>query len=176
MKVELELELKLGSSRRYTAEAREWAIQQMSPPLNRAVGDLSRETGITPVTLRTWQNVARAEGKIVPGNAKQSDQWTSADKFRIVLEAACLSQAELSAYCRTKGIYSEQIEQWHLACEQANATANGGKPAAPNAKQSRRIHDLERAIRKKDAALAEAEALLILQKKAEAIWGKVKAE
>lgn len=170
------MKVKLGSSRRYTAEVRAWATQQMSPPLNRALAELAKTTGITPATLRAWQNLARAEGNIVPGNGKQSDQWTSADKFRLVLEASCLSQAELAAYCRTKGIYPEQIEQWHLACEQANATAQGGKPAAPNAKQSRRIRDLERVIRKKDAALAEAEALLILQKKAEAIWGKEEAE
>lgn len=165
-----------GSRRRYTAQEREWAIQQMMPPLNRAVVELARSTGITPVTLRVWQNMARAEGRIVPGNAKRSDQWSSADKFRIVLEAAGLSQAELAAYCRTKGIYPEQVEQWHLACEQANVIAHGGKPAAPNAKQSRRILELERLNRKKDAALAEAEALLILQKKAEAIWGRGKAE
>lgn len=165
-----------GSRRRYTAQEREWAIQQMMPPLNRAVVELAKSTGITPVTLRTWQNMARAEGRIVPGDGKRSDQWSSTDKFRIVLETAGLSQAELAVYCRTKGIYPEQVEQWHLACEQANSTANGGKPIAPNAKQSRRIHELERAIRKRDAALAEAEALLNLQKKAEAIWGKGKVE
>lgn len=165
-----------GSRRRYTAEERAWVVQQMMPPLNRAVVELAKSTGITPVTLRTWQNMARAEGRIVTGDGKRSDQWSSTDKFRIVLEAASLSQAELAAYCRTKGIYPEQVEQWHLACEQANSTANGGQAIAPNAKQSRRIHELERAIRKRDAALAEAEALLNLQKKAEAIWGKGKAE
>ena len=170
------LKVQPGSRRRYTDEEREWTIQQMMPPLNRAVVELARSTGVSVVSLRTWQNMARAEGRIVPGNDKRSDQWSSADKFRIVLESACLSQAELAAYCRTRGIYPEQIEQWHLACEQANSSANGGKPAAANARQSRRIHELERAIQKKDAALAEAEALLILQKKAAAIWGKAKAE
>jgi predicted aldo/keto reductase-like oxidoreductase len=39
------------------------------------------------------------------GDGKQSDQWSSTNKFRIVLETAPLSEIELSAYCRTKGIY-----------------------------------------------------------------------
>jgi hypothetical protein len=50
-------------------------------------------------------------------------------------------------------------------------------PSAPKGQvQEKRIAQLERAMRKKDKALAEAEALLELQKKAAAIWGKDKEE
>jgi len=162
---------------RYTTEQREWAIQQMMPPLNRAVVELAKVTGITTVTLRVWQKAARAEGRIMLGDGKQSDQWSSTNKFRIVLETAPLSEIELSVYCRTKGIYPEQIAQWRLACEQANAPAVKSTtiPQA-DAEQSQRIRELERSLKKKEAALAEAAALLALEKKAEAIWGKGKAE
>lgn len=162
---------------RYTTEQREWAIQQMMPPLNRAVVELAKATGITTVTLRVWQKAARAEGRIMLGDGKQSDQWSSTNKFRIVLETAPLSEIELSAYCRTKGIYPEQVAQWRLACEQANVAAV--KPATipqADATQAQRIRELERTLKKKEAALAEAAALLALEKKAEAIWGKGKAE
>ena len=170
---------------RYTEEQREWALRQMMPPLNRAVTELARATGITDVTLRTWKNRARAEGMIVPGDDKQANRWSSVDKFRMVLEAAPLSQTELAAYCRRKGVYPEQIEQWRQACEQANMPVTSSPKAAANTAmpvtageqaQRQRIAQLERAMRKKDKALAEAEALLELQKKAAAIWGKDKAE
>lgn len=171
---------------RYTQEQREWAIAQMMPPLNRRVTELARISGITTVTLRTWQNAARAEGKIVPGDGKQANRWSSADKFLMVLEAAPLSAIELSAYCRSKGIYPEQIAQWRLACEQANLSvgptvtpAVAGAPmplAATQLEQAKHISQLERSLKKKDRALAEAEALLVLQKKAKAIWGKGKEE
>lgn len=163
---------------RYTAEQREWAIQQMMPPFNRAVVELAKTTGVTTVTLRVWQKMARAEGRIMLGDGKQSDQWSSTNKFRIVLETAPLSEAELSAYCRTKGVYPEQIAQWRLICEQANAPVTV-KPATMftnDAKQGQRIRELERTLKKKEAALAEAAALLTLEKKAAAIWGKGKAE
>lgn len=161
---------------RYTEEQREWAIQQMMPPLNRAVVELARTTGITTVTLRTWQNMARAEGRIVPGDSKPSDRWSSTDKFRIVLETAVLSQAELAAYCRAKGVYPEQVIQWRLACEQANDAemTRLAKVAKVDAQQSQRIRELERTLKKKEAALAEAAALLILEKKPRRSWASTK--
>ena len=162
---------------RYTKEQREWAIEQMMPPLNRAVVALANATGITEVTLRTWQRRARAEGKIVPGDGQQSDRWSSTDKFRIVLETAPLSEAELSAYCRRTGVYLEQVAQWRLVCEQANAVATPAPRASvPDTKQELHIRELERTLKKQEAQLAEAAALLILQKKAAAIWGKDKAK
>lgn len=161
---------------RYTQEQRDWAIEQMMPPLNRAIVALAKATGITEVTLRTWQRQSRAEGRIVPGDGQQSDRWSSADKFRIVVETIPLSEAELSAYCRRAGVYPEQVAQWRLACEQANG---GMTPAlkppaapAPEVTPMPRIRQLERKLKQQDAALAEANALLLLQKKAKAIWGR----
>lgn len=161
---------------RYTQGQRDWAIGQMMPPLNRAVVALAKATGITEVTLRTWQRQSRAEGRVVPGDGKQSDRWSSADKFRIVVETLPLSEAELSAYCRRTGVYTEQVAQWRLACEQANAgMATAVKPPAapaPEVNPMPSIRQLERRLKQKDAALAEASALLLLQKKAKAIWGR----
>ena len=160
---------------RYSAEIRERAVQQMMPPLNRKVLDLARETGITTVTLRTWRHQARAEGKVVPGDGKQADQWSSQDKFWVVLESASLNAAELAEYCRRKGLYVEQIKAWREACEQANrppqpSQARREREADKAAQQ--RIKQLERELRRKEAALAETAALLVLRKKAEALWGK----
>lgn len=111
----------------------------------------------------------------MPGNGRTSDQWSSADKFRVVLETASLNEAETSQYCRSKGIYPEQIRQWREACERANVAPETEPTAArrDEAKAAhKRIRELERQLRRSDAARAEAAALLNLRKKAEAIWGK----
>jgi hypothetical protein len=111
----------------------------------------------------------------MPGNGKTSDQWSSADKFRVVLETAPLSEQEIAQYCRSKGIYSEQIRRWREACEQANVVLEP-KPGAAQRGDAKvahkRIRELERQLKRSDAARAEAAALLSLRKKAEAIWGK----
>lgn len=159
---------------RYSLERREWVIRQMMPPQNRAVSELSEETGITAVTLYAWRRQARERGVAVPGDGKQAADWASADKFRMVLESAAFSEVEVGEYCRRKGVLVEHLKQWREACEQANAVVSQqSREARAQAKVSeRRILGLERELRRKEAALAEAAALLVLRKKVAAMWGE----
>ena len=66
----------------------EWVLRQMMPPQSRSVKDLSEETGITLATLYTWRKQARAAGAVMPGEKESSEQWSSQEKFRVVLESA----------------------------------------------------------------------------------------
>jgi transposase-like protein len=162
---------------RYTPEQREWAVGQMKAPHNRSVVALAKETGITEVTLRTWRDAARGKGELVPAGDAIED-WSGSVKFRVVLETAPLSEGELAEYCRAKAILPEQVQQWREACEQANAPESKLSGLAvvvhPEAKQ--KIRQLERELRRKNEALAEAAALFVLRKKADAIWGKEEDE
>ena len=147
----------------------------MMPPGNRSVSELAEETGISAVTLYAWRKQARAAGAVVPGDGKSPEGWSSQEKFRVVLESAGLNETELAQYCRRKGLYVEQIKAWREACEQANrppqpSQARREREADKAAQQ--RIKQLERELRRKEAALAETAALLVLRKKAEALWGK----
>ena len=165
--------------KRYNAEQKQWALKQMSPPISQTVLKVSRETGITPVTLRTWRNAAIAAGEMTEHSS--ADGWSSAAKFRAVLETAAFCEAELSEYCRRKAVHPEQLRQWRAACEGANgdgrktssrkATFASGSMPVVNPSALERLRELERELRRKDAALAEAAALLMLRKKADAIWG-----
>jgi transposase-like protein len=159
--------------KRYSAERKESVIQKMMPPHNTSIPELAAETGISDVTLYTWRKQARVEGIAVPADGKNPEKWSSEDKFVIVLEAASLNEAELAEYCRQKGLYLEQIAAWRKACLQANAnSAAQAKARREQGKQDRKqIKKLEQELRRKDKALAEAAALLVLQKKAQAIWG-----
>lgn len=150
----------------------------MMPPANRSVIDLAEETGISSVTLYAWRKQARAAGALVPGDGKNPQSWSTEAKFRAVLESASLDAAELAEYCRRKGLFVEQLQEWREACEQANASASErGRLEREQAKVTRkRIRDLERERKRDKAALAEAAALLLLRKKADAIWGKGEEE
>jgi hypothetical protein len=91
----------------------------------------------------------------------------------VVLETAALNAAELAEYCRRRGLYAEQIAAWREACRSANATA--GEQVRIQREQSKedkkRIRQLEKELHRKEKALAETAALLVLRKKAQAIWG-----
>lgn len=46
----------------------------------------------------------------MPGNKSTPEQWLAEAKFATVLETASLNEAELSEYCREKGLYVEQVK------------------------------------------------------------------
>ncbi len=83
-----------------------------------------------------------------------------------------MSQEEVAQYCRSKSVLPEQLQQWRRACEQANAADRpAAKAGGASAATAQQIKALERELRRKMDALAETAALLVLRKKADAIWG-----
>ena len=146
----------------------------MLPPHNRPIPALSAEEGISEGTLYNWRKQARAEGRLLPAGAQGPEGWTSRDKFAAVVETAALNEAQLSAYCRERGLYPEQVQAWRSACESANdwdrETQRQQKAAQSELEKERKR--LSRELQRKEKALAETAALLVLRKKLNAIWGK----
>ena len=144
------------------------------PPSNKLVSVLARENGITEQTLYTWRRQLKSQGVPVPGNGKNAEEWSSKDKFGVVLETAQLNEAELAEYCRRRGLFVEQIAAWREACQEANAhAADRHRQQQEQSKSDRNeIKQLKKDLQRKEKAMAEAAALIILRKKAQAIWGE----
>jgi transposase-like protein len=158
---------------RYSPERKEAVLKKMLPPHNRALSDLAREEGISEGTLYNWRREARAQGRLLPDGDQTPAGWTSRDKFAAVVETAALSEAEVAEYCRKRGVYPEQIRAWRAACEQANDWDREQQRRSRDVQHAdqKRLRELERELQRKEKALAEAAALLVLRKKAQAIWG-----
>lgn len=158
---------------RYSPERKEAVLKKMMPPHNRSIKQLAEEEGISEATLYNWRKQARAQGILMPDADAGPDGWNARDKFAAVLESASLNEQETAEYCRRKGIYPYQLDQWRKACEAANDwDRQANNTLKTEQKTSRkRIKGLEKELRRKEKALAEAAALLVLQKKAQAIWG-----
>lgn len=158
---------------RYTNEFKDSIIRRILPPNNESIAEISREEGIPTSTIHDWVEKARSKGIPVPKVGEPAEDWSTRDKFLIVLETASLNETELAEYCRKKGLYVDQVKQWADNC----MNANGGV-----AKEATRLQQelkavtaekklLEKEVMRKDKALAETAALLVLSKKANAIWG-----
>jgi len=115
----------------YSAQRKESALKKMMPPSNIPITKLSIEMGIGESTLYNWRKEAVNKGYLVPGDGKNAEQWSSANKFSVVLETASLNQAELAEYCRRKGLYAEQIAAWRSACMDANANVKEQEKLSP---------------------------------------------
>jgi hypothetical protein len=82
-----------------------------------------------------------------------------------------MNEAELSAYCRRKGLYPEQIAVWKQLCLNANQPLPKKVSEAIVRRQAKENKELKAELRRKEKALAETAALLLLKKKAQQIWG-----
>lgn len=146
----------------------------MLPPNNMPLRRLSQEEGISQATLAKWRAEARAKGQFLPDAHAGPQGWTSRDKLAAVIETAPMNAVDLGEYCRRRGVYPEQLRVWREACERANdwERAATSRITRETRDDKKRIKDLERDLARKEKALAEAAALIILRKKAEAIWGR----
>ena len=162
----------------YSPELKEAMLRRMLPPNNESITKISTEEGISEQTLRNWRDSARANGTPAPGTDAVPEEWSTQDKFLVVVDTAKLNETELADYARKKGLYVEQIKAWRDACMNAN-----GGIAKEAARLNRELKEAEkknkqlaRELDRKEKALAEAAALLVLRKKADAIWGEPEEE
>jgi len=163
--------------RRYSDAVKADVRRRMSPPHRQSVARISEDLGIHVITLYKWRKAWRLQGEVVPASEKDPEGWTATDKFTVVLETAGLNATELSAYCRERGLFPEQLERWRQASQDANdkpvLTLKEQKELEKlRAQDQREIKRLKQELRRKEKALAEAAALLMAAKKIQAFWGE----
>ena len=147
----------------YSKEKMEHALSLMAPPHSLTVAEVARRTGVKEKTLYNWRTKARIAGSARPGD------WKPEDRFAMVVETLGLTESERAEYCRRKGVFVEQLLQWRSACMQATAGAPERDTAAALAEERRRARQLEKELGRKERALAETAALLVLSRKLEAL-------
>ena len=156
----------------YPQERRESLVRRMLSK-EISMSALARESGIAEATLYRWRDATTVNGAKVRSVKKPTEKHSARQTLAIVVATAALNEAEFSEYCREHGVYPEEVRHWAQACEQAMETGLVCAKQLREAKlaDQKRIRELERELRRKDAALAETAALLTLRKKAAAIWG-----
>jgi transposase-like protein len=101
--------------------------------------------------------------------ARSPREWTMEEKLKAVVEASELSGEEFGAFLRREGLHQAQLEEWREALRAALGPPNPKKSKRARA-EAKRVKQLEKELRRKDKALAEVTALLVLQKKTQAYW------
>jgi transposase-like protein len=144
----------------YSVAFKKQMVERLVGAKGVSAGRLARETGVSQEALSRWLRDARN----VPPMPKQRERsWSLEEKVTILAAGAKLEGEELLAYLRREGVEFATYESWRLALSE------GGTPAKA---ATRRIRDLERELARKEKALAEAAALLILKKKVATIYGE----
>jgi len=123
---------------------------------------LSRETGVRQQNLSRWLQEARSL-PIMADKPKPLRVWKVEQKVRVLADACPLDGEELTAYLEREGVQRAEYEQWRLAIDEGGAAST---------LTTKRIRQLERELARKEKALAEAAALLILKKKVDTLYGE----
>lgn len=151
---------------RYGQSFKKKAVARLLPPEGASPSVVAHEVGVSVDTLERWRSEALAEpvGERV---------WTAAARFEAVLTTASMDEEQRSAWCRKSGVYAQELAKWREAATEALADPEDARATPMQTRQDRRrIKELERDLRRKEKALAETTALLVLSKKLEAIFHK----
>ena len=164
---------KIKKKRSYTQEFKYSVLKRLEEPTNDTITSLSNELGVPRPTIYQWIKKAETDNKETAINYKSTSKWTSEDKFHVVLETAAFSETELSEYCRRKGIYVDDVKTWRNQCLKANLEEKEDPKELKDSlkEEKEKNKKLQKELRIKEKALAETAALLVLRKKANAIWG-----
>jgi transposase-like protein len=152
-------------SSKYSREFKEALLTQILNRGDRTMTSVCEEAGVPRRTATKWLQL----GGTVSAHPTQRGhmKWTAEAKLKAIVETTGLAETELGLYLRREGLYSHQITAWRAEVIEHFET----KPTGAKDARDETIRQLEREILRKDKALAEASALLILQKKVDVIWG-----
>jgi transposase len=161
-------------------------VQKLAGPNGRSAMSLGGEVGVHPSTLSRWfleagtvRNMAKSRKTKKQASEKQigtkrPQDWRPEEKLQVVLEAASLAEEDLGGFLRSKGLHQAQLDEWReLVTKAALDNLGGSRRSRKASPEAKRIRELEKELRRKDKALAETAALLVLKKKVDAIWGDV---
>lgn len=153
----------------YSDEFKNAVVAKILRRGGKTITEVCNSEGVGVSAANNWlRKHARVAGMV---KQKSNRKWSAQDKLKAVSEMLHLSEEELGKFLRKEGLHSHQLNEWR---EEILASLNIKKPSMRSAKDERdqRIAELEKDLARKDKALAEASALLILQKKVDLIWGR----
>ena len=153
--------------RQYNESFRQQALEKVYARCSSTVNAVAADLNMSHGTLKNWMRADKNRSQAKAGRrSKRPQDWSLAERLQMLMESHGLDEEALNACCREKGIFRHHLAQWQAAFEAGAAGVNHA--------ELRALKDLNKALtrelNRKEKALAEAAALLVLQKKYQALW------
>jgi len=156
-------------SRRYTQSYKEEMVKKSLMQNTESITEFIEKHNIPSGTYYKWRKQF-SEGMEMK-NESISNKKSNAEKFNLILKSEKLSGTDLGEFLRKEGLTTVDLDQWKKEFSTETVVKATSKEKKELRKLKAQCHDLEKNVRRKDKALAEASALLILKKKADLLWG-----
>lgn len=155
---------------KYTEGFREQALEKVYSRGNRSVKVVAEELNINLWTLKNWMKGHKESSLLKAGTTtKRPRDWSLAERLQMLLESHGKDEEALNAFCRERGIFRHHLGQWREAFESGTSVGlQANRSGLRELKEANK--GLRSELNRKEKALAEAAALLVLQKKYQALW------
>ena len=155
-------------TKRYPVAFIEQAMEMVLSRGDRSVKAIALDLSVSVDTLKYWMKNRSVTKRVDPEKERRPQDWSVEEQLQALNETHGLSDEKLQEWCRGRGLFAHHLDEWR------SAICATGKNAATGLREVRSLKDqvaqLNRDLDRKDKALAEAAALLILQKKFRALW------
>ena len=152
---------------KYSAEFIEQALVKVHARGGRTIRSVADDLGVNFYTVQRWLKVHTIIRTDVVDRERRPHEWRREEQLGALLETHALNDEQLQAWCRERGLFPHHLEEWRVAfCAGDSSKAK----AASTLSLSKENAKLKKELQRKEKALAEAAALLVLQKKFQALW------
>lgn len=152
---------------KYSAEFIEQALIKVHSRGDRTIKSVAEELGVNFYSIQKWLKIHRIVRTDVVNSERLPHEWPREERLGALLETHALNEEERNAWCRERGLFPHHLEEWRTAFCTGDPTQP--KPASTQS-LSKENAKLKKELQRKEKALAEAAALLVLQKKFQALW------
>lgn len=156
---------------RYSPEFKQSVVQKISTPGGPSVTEMSKNLGIHYTSIYSW-----IKDHANSGSMKKSKEWTPEAKLEAIIKTATMSENELGEFLRTNGLHSTEIDQWKKDIYSAQKSAGRPKIDPELAALRAKEKELSKDLKRKDRALAEMSARVILLKKSRLLFGEIEED
>jgi transposase-like protein len=152
---------------RYTEAFRKQSLEKVYSRGGRSVESVAEELNVNLWTLKNWMKTHKERSISKQGaTTKRPKDWSLSERLQMLLESHGKDEEALNAFCRERGIFRHHLGQWREAFE--TGTLQSNRSELRELKEANK--GLKSELNRKEKALAEAAALLVLQKKYQALW------
>jgi len=155
----------------YSKDFKESTVQKICMPGGPSIMQMSEKLGVHHTSIRNWVKLYANASSM-----KKTKDWTPESKLEAIIKTATMSENELGEFLRTNGLHSTEIDQWKKDIYSAQKSAGRPKLDPELVELRAKEKELSKDLKRKDRALAEMSARVILLKKSRLIFGGIEED
>lgn len=155
---------------KYSTGFRNNVLKKVLPPENRPISEVCKETGVSDQTVRNWLKSLKTDNFDETDGESAPESRNTSEKMTLLLESRSIEPEKLGEWLRKNGLHTEHLSLWEQELRDKISDKNKSEKQKYN-ELKKKYKALEKELLRKEKALAEAAALLVLKKKADRLWG-----